>query len=131
AAEVETVNMAGNLSFLGLPFVPGTANYGIKSGNAIGAAVLILNYNSTAIAQIRTGVALHAKTLYVAATTSSGAINFAQSGGSASKYGGVGVSAVITVDNLTTASIDDGATLTLLSGPTQLRNSDGSAVTNN
>ncbi|MEZ0277472.1 MAG: beta strand repeat-containing protein, partial [Roseimicrobium sp.] len=127
-SELQTVNLAGNISYLGLPFIPGTAFYGIKSGNAIGAAILILNYTTTTIAEIRKGVTMNARTLYVSATTNSGAINFSQSGGSAAKYGAIGVSAVMTVNNRTIASIDDGVTITLLSGPTQLRNSDGSAI---
>jgi hypothetical protein len=116
SSAVQTVNMAGNSSYFGLPFLPFLNWFGVKSGDTIGAGVQLIDYVIDARAEISKGVQLNSKTLLVTANSDSGAVSISDSGGSANQYGGIGVATVNRVNNHTTARIDDGATIVTLSG---------------
>ncbi|BAS59688.1 hemagglutinin/hemolysin-like protein [Leptolyngbya boryana NIES-2135] len=125
----ESVHFGGNIALPGLNWNDQTNSLGFsiggagtKASNAIGGAVLVIDYRNDVTARIEDGVTLYADSLKVNADSETMSIDVAAAGGSADTFGFSGVGTWIYVDNTTTAQIDDGVTLVvgdnLVSGST-------------
>ncbi len=92
-------------------------------GKSIGAAILVLLYENTAIAGIDDGVILYADSLHVSANNTVMNISIAVSGGKSKDMGFNGVVIYQEVDNITYAQIDNGASVVV--GSAALVDDDG------
>ncbi len=143
-SQNDTVDLGGNFQTLGTGLVGSSTkkatwsprntgerikafNFGgvgsKETGSAAGAAALIYFYTNTVTAKIEDGVLLRADSLNVSANNSVLGVAVGASGATAEKFGFTGVGIYNSVDNRTTASVGDTATINVV-GDTQINAKD-------